>query len=89
MTEQQNLERLKRFDEEMRKRFGARWAPPAPVAPEDRGDREETRTKPNRLENEFMLNLMILRNAPHNAPIRRPDETTAARQPILKFKDTL
>ena len=63
MTEQQNLERLKRFDEEMRKRFGARWAPPAPVAPEDRGDREETRTKPNRLENEFMLNLMILRNA--------------------------
>ena len=32
---------------------------------------------------------MILRNAPHNAPIRRPDETTAARQPILKFKDTL
>lgn len=63
MTEQQNLERLKRFDEEMRKRFGARWAPPAPVAPEDRGDREEARTKPNRLENEFMLNLMILRNA--------------------------
>ncbi len=30
---------------------------------------------------------MILRNAPHNTPIRRPDETTAARQPILKFGD--
>ena len=32
---------------------------------------------------------MILREAPHNAPIRRPDETTAARQPILKYQDTL
>ena len=30
---------------------------------------------------------MILRNAPHNTPIRRPDETTAARQPILKYQD--
>jgi len=29
---------------------------------------------------------MILKNAPHNAPIGRPDETTAARQPILKYK---
>ena len=77
-------ERLKRFDEEMRKRFGARWAVPAPVPPEDRGEapapegkkpdggkpdggksegRETGRTKPNRRENEFMLNLMILRNA--------------------------
>ena len=27
----------------------------------------------------------ILHNAPHNAPIGRPDETTAARQPILKY----
>ncbi|MBR1405646.1 MAG: aminomethyl-transferring glycine dehydrogenase subunit GcvPB [Bacteroidales bacterium] len=32
---------------------------------------------------------IILREAPHNAPIRRPDETTAARQPILKYQDTL
>lgn len=32
---------------------------------------------------------MILRDAPHCAPIRRPDETTAARQPILKYSDTL
>ena len=32
---------------------------------------------------------MILREAPHNAPIRRPDETTAARQPILKYSDTI
>lgn len=29
----------------------------------------------------------LLKTAPHSAPIRRPDETTAARQPILKFKD--
>jgi len=29
----------------------------------------------------------ILKAAPHNAPITRPDETTAARQPILKFQD--
>lgn len=29
----------------------------------------------------------ILRSAPHNAPITRPDETTAARQPILKYQD--
>ena len=27
----------------------------------------------------------ILQGAPHNAPIGRPDETTAARQPILKY----
>ena len=130
-------EKLKRFDEEMRKRFGARWAPPVPVPPEDRGDmaepepepeltpeekekmirktvrgmiedtrraltgdsgdpyagmtiaekvalqqeqaktravkmkfgraekeyHEPARTKPNRRENEFMLNMMIVRNA--------------------------
>ena len=29
----------------------------------------------------------ILKAAPHNAPITRPDETTAARQPVLKFQD--
>jgi len=29
----------------------------------------------------------ILHKAPHNAPISRPDETTAARKPILKFQD--
>lgn len=29
----------------------------------------------------------FLKTAPHSAPIRRPDETMAARQPILKFKD--
>ena len=32
---------------------------------------------------------MILHDAPHNTPISRPDETTAARNPILKFQDTL
>ena len=29
----------------------------------------------------------ILHGAPHNTPISRPDETTAARNPILKFWD--
>ena len=29
----------------------------------------------------------ILHNAPHNTPISRPDETTAARNPILKYWD--
>ena len=29
----------------------------------------------------------ILQNAPHCAPISRPDETTAARNPILKYQD--
>jgi len=29
----------------------------------------------------------ILLEAPHNTPIRRPDETKAARQPILKYQD--
>lgn len=29
----------------------------------------------------------ILKTAPHNAPITRPDETTAARRTILKFQD--
>lgn len=32
-------------------------------------------------------NPAMLKSAPHNAPITRPDETTAARQPILKFQD--
>ncbi|MBR5661396.1 MAG: aminomethyl-transferring glycine dehydrogenase subunit GcvPB [Bacteroidales bacterium] len=31
----------------------------------------------------------ILKAAPHNAPITRPDETTAARQPVLKFQDEI
>ncbi len=29
----------------------------------------------------------ILHGAPHNAPISRPDETMAARRPVLKFQD--
>ena len=40
-----------------------------------------------RIAEEAAEDPMILRNAPHDTPIRRPDETTAARQPILKFKD--
>jgi glycine dehydrogenase subunit 2 len=31
----------------------------------------------------------ILHEAPHCAPITRPDETAAARNPILKYQDTL
>ena len=31
----------------------------------------------------------LLHAAPHNAPISRPDETAAARNPILKWQDTL
>ena len=66
-----DLERMKRFDAEMRKRFGVRWAPPVPVDPVDadpaaasREKKEEPeRSRPNRKENELMLNLMILRNA--------------------------
>ena len=34
-------------------------------------------------------NPAILQEAPHNAPISRPDETAAARNPILKYQDTL
>lgn len=120
-----DIGKLQRFDAEMRKRFGVRWAVPAPVPPEDRGEQppevqpekrdqliretlndmaggngnpyyglssaqmvtvaqaqkedrafklthgvkrgtgyyEPGKMKPNRRENEFMLNLMILRNA--------------------------
>ncbi len=32
---------------------------------------------------------MILHEAPHNTPVRRPDETAAARNPILKYSDTI
>ncbi len=31
----------------------------------------------------------LLHSAPHNTPISRPDETTAARNPILKYQDTI
>lgn len=31
----------------------------------------------------------ILHSAPHNAPITRPDETTAARNPVLKYSDSV
>ncbi len=31
----------------------------------------------------------ILQEAPHNAPITRPDETQAARNPVLRYQDTL
>ena len=28
-----------------------------------------------------------LKTAPHSTPVRRLDETTAARQPVLRYKD--
>jgi len=31
----------------------------------------------------------ILHSAPHDTPVSRPDETTAARKPVLKYQDTL
>ena len=31
----------------------------------------------------------ILHGAPHNTPISRPDETTAARHPVLKYQDSI
>lgn len=31
---------------------------------------------------------MLLKSAPHNTPVSRPDETTAARQPILRWEAT-
>ncbi|MBR4775612.1 MAG: aminomethyl-transferring glycine dehydrogenase subunit GcvPB [Bacteroidales bacterium] len=38
---------------------------------------------------EAAQNPELLHAAPHNAPISRPDETAAARNPILKWQDTL
>ena len=38
---------------------------------------------------EAAANPALLHAAPHNAPISRPDETAAARNPILKWQDTL
>lgn len=29
----------------------------------------------------------MVRSAPHNTPVRRPDETAAARHPVLKYRD--
>lgn len=68
-------EKVKQFDEAMRQRFGVKWAPPAPVPPEDMDPAaaakeagkavEQARTNPTKRENEMMLNLMILRNALH------------------------
>ena len=61
-------EKLLQFDQIMRAKFGVKWAPPAPSpAPEpERKPAAEPvkpeRTKPNRRENEFMMNMMVLRN---------------------------
>ena len=41
------------------------------------------------IASEAAENPEILKGAPHNTPVRRPDETTAARQPILKYSDSL
>ncbi len=42
-----------------------------------------------KIADEAAANPMLLHDAPHNTPISRPDETTAARNPILKYQDTL
>ena len=42
-----------------------------------------------RIADEAAADPMLLHDAPHNTPISRPDETTAARNPILKYQDTL
>ena len=46
-------------------------------------------TNPSGVDRHFRSTIDILHEAPHNTPISRPDETTAARNPILKFQDTL
>ncbi len=42
-----------------------------------------------RIAEEAAADPSLLKSAPHCAPIRRPDETTAARQPVLQYRDTL
>jgi glycine dehydrogenase subunit 2 len=42
-----------------------------------------------KIADEAKENPEFLRTAPHNTPISRPDETTAARNPILKYKDQI
>ena len=42
-----------------------------------------------RIADEAAADPVLLHDAPHNTPISRPDETTAARNPILKYQDTL
>ena len=42
-----------------------------------------------KIADEAAADPMLLHDAPHNTPISRPDETTAARNPILKYQDTL
>ena len=41
----------------------------------------------HKIAQEAAMDPDILHTAPHNAPISRPDETKAARQPIVKFSD--
>ena len=42
-----------------------------------------------RIAGEAAQDPRILHDAPHNAPITRPDETTAARNPVLTFQDSI
>jgi glycine dehydrogenase subunit 2 len=39
-----------------------------------------------RIAEEAKADPELLHGAPHTTPIGRPDETTAARQPILKYE---
>ena len=40
-----------------------------------------------RVATEAIENPEIVKNAPHNTPVRRLDETNAARNPILHYRD--
>ena len=42
-----------------------------------------------KIADEAAADPMLMHEAPHCTPISRPDETTAARNPILKYQDTL
>jgi hypothetical protein len=62
-------EKMRRFNQVMREKFGVKWDLPARTETEEDGALPKgsgdglKQTMPNRKENEFMMNLMILRNA--------------------------
>lgn len=43
----------------------------------------------HKISEEAQTNPEILKTAPHNTPVRRLDEATAARKPIIKYRDCL
>ncbi|MDD4388765.1 MAG: aminomethyl-transferring glycine dehydrogenase subunit GcvPB, partial [Bacilli bacterium] len=42
-----------------------------------------------KIAQEAIENPGLLKEAPHNTPVRRLDEVRAARQPVVKYKDIL